>query len=647
MCKQSNRGFAPRERLCTALEENIDKTASLPSADSDGDTAPLTADTDKTKKQRGKKQRGFKEKLQFLWRDKRRFSARLLTALCAAFAFAFTFFIFGPFDIYCNNMQFFVFGVKYMVWPVVLVGLAVFAGLTGLLCLLKGKIFNYAVSLVFSLTAAGYIQGNLLNADHGTLDGTPVVWSDFKASALLGLLFWAVVILVPIVIQYFSRKAWKVVVRLVSLMIVGAQTVALVVVVATTCFTNVSDNGYFKKDTIYEVSPENNVIVFVFDRFDKRYADAQFEKDPKLEDMFKGFTFYENFTGSYSRTFPSLTYLLTGLRHKYDIPSDDYFKEAWGGQNIVRDIKDAGYETKLYTDVKYVVGNTENVKDLASNVAPPTHAANPRKILSALHGLSAYRYMPECLKLYYHMDTSDISYSYIYGDDGTNDIYDLNDEFFYGELREKGVSLKSGSKGSFIFYHLRCSHGPYTMDEDGHHCSYMQDRDDARFRQERGDLNMLKMYLELLKEQGVYDKSTIIVTADHGETGRITDLKEEKHTRFPALFIKPANAKDEQMRRSGKQVCQDNLRASILSYFGLDYKKYLSPCPEYSYPRTIEEIGEDEDMVRYFWMSASAAKNLGKRDKKLVTYEIRGDANDLDNYTEISRETIEVPYYKD
>ena len=89
------------------------------------------------------------------------------------------------------------------------------------------------------------------------------------------------------------------------------------------------------------------------------------------------------------------------------------------------------------------------------------------------------------------------------------------------------------------------------------------------------------------------------------------------------------------LEASNKPICQDNLRASISSYFGLE-------CRDGH--RTIESIDENEEVVRYFWMNATDAVGL-RRDVYLITYEIIGDANDFSNWSIVSKKRIDYPYY--
>ena len=91
-------------------------------------------------------------------------------------------------------------------------------------------------------------------------------------------------------------------------------------------------------------------------------------------------------------------------------------------------------------------------------------------------------------------------------------------------------------------------------------------------------------------------------------------------SRMSTLLIKPAgNTGSEPLQISNKQVCQDNLRASIASYFGIDTE---------AYGRTIESIGENESMTRYMWIRGER----GEIKNQMFTFRITGDANDFANW---------------
>lgn len=574
---------------------------------------------------------GFRDKLYGLWRDKRKFRIRLSLALLTSLAFAFTFFVFGPYELYITNMAYLTFSFNKLVIPMALCGFAVFAVMFIVLIILRGKVFNCALTALFGVTVAGYLQGNVFNIDHGSLDGSAIDWTAFTLPAVGNLLLWCAIVAAVFIVLYFSRKVWTRFIQIASVVLIGAQVIALVSLLMTTTFTEITDEGYLSDSTIYEVSKSDNVIVFLLDRFDNFYADNLFKDKPELKENLSGFTYYHNFTGSYTRTFPSVNYLLTGVYYDYSVPNSEYVKKAWSESTFLSDIKQAGYTTKIYTEAQYAYFDIENLVGKVDNVGEAKRTVDYKKMIKSMLNLSAYRYAPEALKSsfwFYTGDLADIATL----EDTSDSIFKTDDLAFFTNLRNDGVSVNEATKGSFIFYHLSGSHDPHVMNEYGESAkfdSYMQ----GLYQQTAGDLNMITEYIGQLKKLGIYDDTTIIITADHGITGTLEELDYE---RMPSLFIKPAGADDtEPMKYSNKQVCQDNLRASIISYFGLDTSGYA---------RTIEDIGENENITRYFYMSGSDPEQK-HRDINLCTYEIKGDANDFANWTLVSKEPIKYPFY--
>ena len=585
----------------------------------------------------------FNKKLRNLWQDDRRFSERLLTSGAAVLAFVFTFIMFGPFELYIANMSYLVFGIKQLLPPIIIAGIIILAVFTVLLALLRGKIFNAVVSIVIGITIAGYIQGNYINIDHGTLDGTGIVWQDFKWQMLVNLFVWAAIILVPVIFCYFSRDIWKSFVRIVSLVLVAMQVFGAVYLVIKSAYqinSNISDDGYFECSEQFKVSKNKNTIVFLLDRMDKKYMDELLKRDPELCEKLSGFTYYKNFTGSYSRTFPSVAYLLSGVKYDYDIPSAEYMKKAMSESNFFGALQAAGYESRLYTDTQYVTGSVESFNGTVKNAKSTEGKAKPMKILSAMLNLSAYRYSPEAMKPYFHIYTDNIAQKYIFGNkDGS--IYTVDDAEFYAAFRKKGITTEDNA-GSFVFYHLQGAHDPFTMNEKGEAVTldYLN-YEESMYKQIRGDVKMILSYIKQLKAAGVYDNTTIIITADHGRTGTAPSLEEATGENYGervlTLLIKEAGADTKQpLKTSMKQVCQANLHKTFLRSMGVNY--------EDDGVRAIEDIGEDEEITRYFYMSGSNSLKAS-RDVNLITYEIKGDANDFSNWKRVKTEKMKFPFY--
>lgn len=554
-----------------------------------------------------------------LWQDKRSFSVRAVLAALCAFAAAFTFIFFGPLEIYVQNMQYLTFSVTTLLKAMSFACAVMFIVMFVILLLLRGRIFNYALSLIFSLTLCGYLQRNLLNIDHGSLDGTAIPWNTMALPMILNIIFWIAIIALILTILYFSRKIWAYTVQAVCIFLIGAQSIALFSFMGVE-YVIKEDSPYINNDGIYNVTTGENVVFFLLDRLDETYIRETIDNNPEWKtNELADFTYYNNFTGSYTRTMPSVAYLLTGVKCEYDIPFEEYFKKAWTTSTFLSDIKDAGYKTRVYSELSYVFGSADHLKGKIDNISSGENTVNYGQLYENMLNLSAYSYAPEAFKPFFWLYTGDLS--------SINEkAHRTHDGEFWQAYRDNDGVTVEDAKGQFTFYHMSGAHDPFTLDENG----YAADPS-SRDQQITGNMKMIFDYIEQLKENGLYDNTTIIISADHGWTDSIMELD---HERLLGLLIKPANAgENDEMKVSGKQICQDNLRASIISYFGL---------PTEGYGRTIEDIGEDEDVTRYFWMQAG---EKGKRDQFTVTYEIKGDAKDFNNWKEVDRVPIKYPFY--
>lgn len=576
-----------------------------------------------------------KELLRELWADKRSWKKRLVPALLAALAFSCTLFIIGPSEIYIQNAQYYSFSSRELILPLLIFGAGMFAVLTVVLMLLRGKIFNFAVTMVFWIPFCSYIQTFLPSNNLGPLDGTRIEWESMGSTMLLNLLLWAVLLLVIFIVLYFSRKIWRRAVSFISVLLIVMQGAGLLQVSVNHDFENSSSVGYLSNSAMYDVSKNKNTIVFLLDRVGYTTMQKTLDKYPELMEGLNGFTNYDNALGSYSRTFPSVIYLLTGVRFKYDEPVQEYFRRAWSEGNLLPEIKEAGYDVRLYTDMNYAIKDTSNIEGIVDNIGGSVVEHKPTDILEDQTVLSMYRHMPLALKPFFWRYSGDLNDAGSSGEN--NDVYKSDDVEMFEGLKNKGLST-TDSGGTFIFYHLSGAHDPFTMDADGNKASGV----DA-LEQTCGNMKLIFYYINLLKEKGVYDDTTIIITADHGMTGTYTELSDSvkmgtaHNFRSIVLFVKPAGADTSKpMTTVHNPVSHDNIRSYILKSLGLDYSGLDQP---------IDEIPEDDMTPRYFYMSGSNEIEGNKRDYNLIIYKIVGDVKNFDNWEKISTERIKYPFY--
>ncbi len=585
------------------------------------------------KNKKRKKKASFKDKLLELWSDKRPFKKRLIPAIFVSFAFTYTLFFFGVFEMFVPQADFLPFTMDDLLMPTILVGIAIFAGLVIILSLLRGKIYNYITTAFFSATLCSYIQCNFMNK-LSALDGSRYAWETMVSQMLINLVIWAVLFLIPYIVLYFNKKFWRKAVTLISALLILIQTVGLVYVFATSTRSVDKSDMYLSNSTIYEVSDKKNTIVFLIDRCAFDTLESVFKKYPDIKENLTGFTNYSNVAGSYTRTYPSVAYFLTGVEYDYDMPIYDNMSKMWSEGTFLPRMKEAGINTKVYSEPSYMLLDIRNavgrIDNLGNNVVKP----NTGDMLASMYSLSMYRYSPLTMKPFFWCYTGDIGAGET-DDSGvlTTDVHGTNDPAFFAGLRKNGISLTDEGNGSFIFYHMRGAHDPWVMDENGNNAGTTDE-----YRQTAGNMRMILEYIDQLKENGVYDDTTIIITADHGKTG---NLKELDTYRSISLLIKPAGEEsNDAMKYNKAPLNHRNIQAYILKSLGLEYSDYGA---------AVDEVAEDAKVTRYFYMSAANIETWitgqTKRDTDIVTYKIEGDIRDFDNWSIVERKPIKYPFY--
>ena len=139
----------------------------------------------------------------------------------------------------------------------------------------------------------------------------------------------------------------------------------------------------------------------------------------------------------------------------------------------------------------------------------------------------------------------------------------------------------------------------------------------------RGSFEIINEYFKQMKELGVYDKSTIILIADHGrpplEIKKSGDRLEDVDV--ASLLIKPANAERAPLKfDSTSEMSNQFFPASILEYAGIDHSRY-----GVSYNDVITQGLHTERLFNgYQWDSSKVTL--------ICRYVINGNSRDFDNW---------------
>lgn len=381
-------------------------------------------------------------------------------------------------------------------------------------------------------------------------------------------------------------------------------------------------SAYLTSNGLDQVS-KKNIIIFIIDRFDVKYYNRLIKKDPEIMDFLDGFTYFSDNISLYSRTYPAVPSMISGINMDFDIGAEDYFLKAYQASPFLNDLKNNGYAVKIYTQNFYCYRNGIPLYGIADNlsVTASYKITDRASLVSDMIKLSAYRYLPTVLKEL--VDVSSASFSGIVSLDGDGKLYELYDPVVCGQLK-KGISLDENEK-SYTFIHLSGCHSPYSMDEN---CNYAAEP--TLEGHLKGCLNMIESYIKDLKRLGVYDDSTIVITGDHPSA--VDDHEVPSQPRLTALFVKPENSHGA-LKTSKAQVSQENLIPTLVKSAGIE--------TEHDYGPSYFEVPEGKNQTRYHRFQLSIDSNTVTQ---IVTMEITGDGTDFSNWKVKSREDIGAMY---
>ena len=547
------------------------------------------------------------------------YGKKFFSAVAVNLFTVFTICFFSPMEIYLGNIVEFHFSANSAAIILAIFSLAVSIILSVIFAFLPPKVLRPVNLSVFSAGLCVYIQSMLLNGSMGSLTGEEDVYSPtlIIANIAIWLCIFALIFGAWFLLQKFKKQKYMFSgMRFLSVALIVMQLVGFLSLFTTTDNSiNALKNSYFTDDGKFELSENENVIYFIIDTCDNDLVESALEKYPDMFDGFDGFTYYPNMSTTHSRTYPSLPYLLTGEICYFDKPYTQYVNEAYENSSFIDDIDALNTDIRIYTEGQYIGQSvTDKIDNYVQYDSSKISAMNITEFLKQSIKVSAYRGTPYAVKSKFKYTSSSVNQSSMKEIPGKAVLFD--DVGFYNEIKNDGITVNSKTEKSFRFYHLYGTHGGASLDQN---CEYVPNV--SRVDATRGCLRLVEEYITQMKKQGVFDNSTIIITADHGYSANSDDLKLPFATSC-IMMVKPANTNDsEPMKTSNAPVCHQDLFSTVIQSLGGNSEKY---------GRAIWNIAENEERERKYYHTALYSDEDG--EVALREYSIIGDARKLESY---------------
>ena len=583
------------------------------------------------------------------------FSKRLLPVILVALAISLTVFVFGPFEIYSSNADQFGFSLTDFLGLCALYALGTFLVISAILLPLRGRVFDIVFAIFFWIALMLTVQGNYLNFGISSLTGDGNSSDGFATSAaVINCIVWSVVgigCLLAVLLIRQKHREWILTFCTVAMItVIGMQGLTMAVtsltsdVWAPVVSVDMPEDEESKAlphvltyKNLDRVSSQNNVIWFVIDRFDVTFYEQAKKEAPELFYNLDGFTYFNDMTSMYPRTFPSVAYMLTGMEHDFNDGREEYLTNAFTNANFLKLLKENNYEVNVYTDDYYCYKDARDLEEYVSNSSKITSldVVEKPRLSWDMTRLSLFRYLPIVAKnIVGSISTPDFQKYILYETEHPKyESFDM--KVIYEFLTENSLSVYDG-KNNFTFLHIAGCHLPNKYDENFDPVKKSDEWNSLVSMKQ--SFKIINLYIDQLKELGLYENATIIITGDHGSLqGSDTRLPTDESRPNPiltALFVKESGSSGTPLQTSSAPVTQADILPTVLRSEGIENYG--------DFGRSVFEISETEIRTRRYNFQSYQSNTGGY---EVVEYEIVGLARDLKNWRITKRYQIDSIYH--
>ena len=295
-------------------------------------------------------------------------------------------------------------------------------------------------------------------------------------------------------------------------------------------------------------STDKNFIIFVVDAVDAKKFERVLNKS-EYKDNFKDFTYYPDTLSHYLFTRESIPLIISGTANYNKEDYATYYNKAFDNSIFLNKLVDEDYEINFY---EYELNWTTKKARVAQNIVFLSNDEN-KVIYSIKCGLNnlGNNYIPLIFNIF--PDIKNMNCNSL-DSIKEEDIFSWDNISNYNYILNFPVTKTN--KKQYKFIHTNGVHPPYTTSPD---LKRIPESSGTENKEMQASLKLLSSYIDMLKNNGVYDNSVIVITADHGYNNG-----ERMGKQNPILFIKGFNETNTTMNTSNKKVSHLDLADAYL-----------------------------------------------------------------------------------
>ena len=493
------------------------------------------------------------------------FHKRLLIIILPLISLNYMIFVFGVLELFFNNVNDWQFVFKDIISPSLIV-FFILSSISALVFALLLKSDNIKMAAVFisALTLMSYLQNLLMNKSL-IIDGRSYYSNAWDIKVTMNFTLWFLIGL-GVVFAWILLKKKRPFILKASIWISGVLLIMQLAPLAT-LFSKAPESAYDRSSgnkqvlngiSQFEVSEKENVIVFIMDTFSRSNMEEFLNEHDEYREKLADCVWFDNVNTEAFYTALSMPSILTATPQDYTLNLQEANKKCWNSKNaefFYDTLHKNGYKVNFYTDSDLYSGDANNMIGKIDNIMDaPNMVTEKFNTYKKMLSLSMFKYVPEILKQdffvssayeinrYTHYDLVDYNYDLSQWTDVSNSsknrgICYLNKDIV--EAIDSGLTTNKTDK-LCTFMHINGMHEPF-------------DYNYTKLQAIQQCVDIYLSYINWMKEIDVYDNSTIILTADHGN-----------HTFYdsqPVMIIKPKNYTNETLQVNS---CPGNLQSDLL-----------------------------------------------------------------------------------
>ena len=520
--------------------------------------------------------------------------------------FAFLIAVYAPYEMYITNINELWFSLKDFIWNCILVGVITIAILEIVLRTVSNYAKDWIRFFILFLGISIYVQGTFLTVNIGKLTGLNFVSTMFITRCFADIIVWLILFIFLFNLYRKKKEIYTVIEKYLPAFLFIVLFLTSIVLFINSRLDEAEKESTSTFISDYELNSfgeDDNIIVFVLDMFDRNYLNTIINQYPEDMKYYDGFNIYNNHTGGYATTDYSFGVINSG---HYFHNEKSFMSFCDGNDSYIFRLSENGYNIGNYGGISF----PEKAYGYFSNsIQGKVKVKNKIKFMFKIYEMGAFRYAPNVFKPFLFKFQSHLYREKMVISD--YNAYSDNNIDIYNAFCRDDIKVDDGKYFKMIY--ARGTHYPYENDEN---LNRIEGNEEYPIECARGVLKMVGKYLQNMKEAGVYDNSTIIITADHGY---YSDYGMDKFTN-PMMMIKRKGSTGD-ITFNSSPTCHLDIAATIVDL--------ATGESENEFGKSMFEYNESDERERYYYHYYLKEKG---NEHRLIEFSIDSDSNKEDAF---------------